>query len=78
MKFPTPDVREYAKVTGAVLLTLAVLQYTGVFSENAGAVDWVFLLGVGVLLPVFTYGLTIITENVAWLPDGDRMARTRE
>ena len=75
MNVPTPDVREYAKLTVAVLLALAVFQYTGVFAGNAGAIDWNFLLGVGVLLPIFTYVLALIADNVAWLPDIDRMAR---
>lgn len=78
MKFPRPDVQEYAKFTGTALLTLAVLQYTGIFYENAGTVNWKFLLGIGIILPIFTYILTIIAENIEWLPDYDKMTRTRE
>ncbi|WP_435130257.1 hypothetical protein [Halobaculum sp. D14] len=78
MKFPRPDIREYAKFTATVLLTLAVLQYTGIFYEGTGMVHWRFLLSLGVVLPIFTYLLTIITENIEWLPNYDRMNRTRQ
>ncbi len=78
MKFPRPDLQEYAKFTATVLLTLAVLQYTGIFYEDAGAVNWRFLLVVGMTLPIFTYLLSIITGNIERLPDYDRMTRTRK
>lgn len=78
MKLPRPDFREYAKFTATALLTLAFLQYTGIFYENAGAVNWRFLLILGVTLPAFIYILTIITVNIALLPDYDRMTLGRK
>ncbi|ELY62061.1 hypothetical protein C492_08530 [Natronococcus jeotgali DSM 18795] len=78
MEFPRPDLRENAKFTVTVLLTLAFLQYTGIFYENAGTINWRFLLILGMILPIFTCFLTIITANIEQLPDYDRVTRTRK
>ena len=78
MKFPRPDIKEYIKFTATALLTLAFLQYTGIFYESAATVHWQFLLNLGIVLPILTYILTIITGNIDGLPDYDRMNHTRK
>lgn len=73
MRFPRPAVDEYVVKTAVVVLTLAVIEYTGLFGSQAGTVDWRFLLMVGVMFPVFRYVLAVIGANTGLIPaiDGD-------
>jgi hypothetical protein len=78
MNFPRPDLQEYARFTVTALLTLAFLQYTGIFYENAGAVNLRFLIGVGITLPIFLYNITLVTGNVNGLKNYGEINRTGE
>ena len=75
MKWPSPAYREYFEFVATVLATLAILQYTGVFFENPGAIDPFYLISIGLLIPISTYLLTVIQENIAWIPQWNRMIR---
>lgn len=72
MELPKPDLREYANFTATALLTFAVLQYAGVFFDDPGQLDVVYLVSVGVLLPVSTYLLSVVLVNTP-LPNWERM-----
>ena len=76
MKFPKPSPKKYLDMIATVLVTMAVLQYTGIFAETSGELDLVSLATVGLILPFSTYLLTVIAENVAFLPDWDEMNRS--
>lgn len=78
MRLPSPAYREYLTLVATVLATLAVLQYTGTFFENSGVLDLRYLISVGVILPVSTYLLTVIQENIEWIPRWNRMIQTDE
>lgn len=78
MQFPRPDLREYARFAATALLTLAVLQYAGIFYDDPGIIDWRSLLVLGLILPVFAYLLTVVTGNIERLPDYEKMNRTRK
>lgn len=39
MRLPSPAYREYLTFVATILVTLAVLQYTGIFYEMSGAID---------------------------------------
>ncbi|WP_114578897.1 hypothetical protein [Saliphagus sp. LR7] len=73
MEFPRPDLREIIKLTVTFLLLLALFQYMGIFYENEGTIDWQFLFLTGMIIPIFTYLLTIITANIEYLPDYNTM-----
>ncbi len=73
MRFPRPAVDEYVVKTAVVVLTLAVIEYTGLVGSQAGSIDWRFLGMVGVMLPVFRYAVAMIGANTGLVPaiDGD-------
>lgn len=75
VNLPAPDYRAHVSFVATVLATLAVLQYAGIFYDDPGRVDPTFLLGVGVLLVVWSYVLTVILANVDALPQWERMVR---
>ncbi|WP_247730967.1 hypothetical protein [Halovivax limisalsi] len=75
MKFPTPDPTEYGTTILVVLATLAVLEYVGLFSEGSGTVDVPYLVGVGLLLPVAMYLISLTGANVAWIPEWNELNR---
>ena len=77
MEFPSPSFSEYGKSTLVALLIFAVLQYTGVFFDNPGEFDFAFLISVGILIPLFIYGISFVTANTGWLPDWDEKNQTR-
>ncbi|MUW15432.1 hypothetical protein GJ633_12880 [Halorubrum sp. CBA1125] len=72
MRFPRPSPSKYAGDTIAVVLTLAVLQYTGLFFDGPGTLDLSYLAAIAVLFPVFTYLISVVTANVEWVPSWDR------
>ena len=78
MKVPSPSLREHLKFVATVLATIAVVQYTGVFSGNPGEIDLTYLAGLGLLLPISAYLLTAILANSEWLPQWNRMVRNEE
>ena len=78
MWLPSPAYREYLKFVATVLVTLAVLQYTGTFFETSGAIDPIHLISVGLILPVTTYLLTVLQENSEWIPRWNRMVQSNE
>lgn len=78
MRLPSPAYKEYLRFVATVLVTLAVLQYTGIFYESSGAIDLRHLISVGLILPASTYLLTVIQENIEWVPRWNRMIRTDE
>lgn len=78
VRLPSPSYREYVELVATVLATLAVFQYLGIFSETPGVFDLTFLIGVGVFLPLVTYLLTVILENVEWVSQWDRMVQSKE
>jgi len=69
MRFPTPSPSEYAVNTAVVVLTLAVLQYTGWLSDDSAGLDPALLVVVAVTFPIFTYLLAVIAANVRWIPE---------
>jgi hypothetical protein len=78
VKLPSPAYREYLAFVATVIATLAILQFTGIFFGDPGAVDLRYLLGIALVLPVSTYLLTVVQENVEWIPRWDRMVQTSE
>jgi len=64
MRFPTPSLSEYAFNTALVVLTLAVLQYTGWLSDDPAGLDPAFLVVVAVTFPAFSYLLALVGANV--------------
>lgn len=78
MKVSSPSYREYIGFVATVLVTFAVLQYIGILFGNPGGFDLTYLAGIGILLPICTYLLTVILANVEWLPQWDRMVRSEE
>lgn len=74
MRLPSPSYGEYAKFVATVLLTIAALQYFGIFGPARG-VDISYLVGLGLTLPVCTYLLTVVCENIAWVSQWDRMVQ---
>ncbi|VTT87970.1 hypothetical protein DM2_1304 [Halorubrum sp. DM2] len=69
MRFPDPSLSEYAVNTAVVVLTLAVLQYTGWLSDDPAGLDPALLVVVAVTFPVFTYLLAVLAANVRWIPE---------
>jgi hypothetical protein len=63
IRFPRPAVDEYAVKTAVVVLTLAVIEYLGLFGSQAGTIDWRFLLLVGIMFPVFRYAIEVIAAS---------------
>ena len=63
MRFPNRSRSEYAVRTAIVVLTLAVLQYTGLVVDGAG-IDPGHLAAVAVLFPVFSYLIDVVVANV--------------
>ena len=64
MRFPTPPLSEYAINTALVVLTLAVLQYTGWLSDGPAGLDPAFLVVVAVTFPAFSYLIAVVVANV--------------
>ena len=64
MRFPTPSLSEYAINTAVVVLTLAVLQYTGWLSDDPAGLDPAFLVVVAVSFPAFSYLIAVVGANV--------------
>ena len=78
MKWPSPAYREYFEFVATVLVTLAVLQYTGTFFQTSGTIDPIHLISLGLILPVTTYLLTVLQENIEWIPRWNRMVQTNK
>lgn len=74
MRLPSPSYREYGEFVAAGLVTIAVLQYAGIF-VSSGEIDTTYLVVLGLTLPVSVYLLTVACENVTWVPRWDRMVR---
>lgn len=64
MRFPSPLPSEYALNTALVVLTLAVLQYTGWLWADPAGLDPAFLVAVAVMFPAFTYLIALVGANV--------------
>ncbi|WP_096393393.1 hypothetical protein [Halorubrum trapanicum] len=64
MRFPNPSLFEYALNTAVVVLTLAVLQYTGWLWADPAGLDPAFLVAVGVTFPAFSYLIALVGANV--------------
>ncbi|QUO46934.1 hypothetical protein [Halorubrum ruber] len=64
MRFPTPPLSEYALNTAVVVLTLAVLQYTGWLSADPAGLNPAFLVVVAVTFPAFSYLIAVVGANV--------------
>ena len=69
MKFPTPSPFVYAARTALVVLTVAVVRYSGLFLDEPGGLDPVFLALVAVTYPAFSYLLALIAANVKRVPE---------
>jgi hypothetical protein len=74
VRIPSPSYREYGEDVGAVLITIAVLQYVGMLGPP-GDIDLPYIVVTAVSLPVFMYILTVGCENISWLPQRDRMVQ---
>jgi hypothetical protein len=74
VRLPSPSYRGYAEFVATVLVTIAVLQYSGIFGAF-GDIDVVYLVEMSLILPVFTYLLTVALENIAWVSQWDRMVQ---
>ncbi|MFC7187113.1 hypothetical protein [Halorubrum yunnanense] len=64
MRFPSPSLSQYAINTLVVVLTLAVLQYTGWLSGDPTGLDPAFLVVVAVTFPAFSYLIALVGANV--------------
>ncbi|WP_434522268.1 hypothetical protein [Halorubrum sp. AS12] len=64
MRFPNPSLSEYALNTVVVVLTLAVLQYTGWLSDEPAGLEPALLAVVAVTFPVFSYLIALVGANV--------------
>jgi hypothetical protein len=76
VKVPSPSYGEYLKFVATVLSTIAVLQYVGIFGRPA-ELDIAYLAVLGLILPIFTYLLTVVLANVDSLSQWERMTRPR-
>lgn len=77
MRLPSPSYREYLKFVATVLVTIAVLQYTGIFGGSE-ELDFMYLAVLGLSLPIFTYLLTVALENISWVSQWQKMVRQKE
>ena len=77
MRFPSPSYREYVNFVATVLVTITVLEYAGIFGPS-GDIDMTYIVGIGLFLPVFTYLLTVVCENVTWVSQWERMVQTEK
>jgi len=77
MRLPSPSYREYVEFVATVLVTIAILQYIGIFGPS-GDIDISYLVGLSLTLPVFTYLLTVVFENVSWVSQWDKMVQNEE
>ena len=77
MKFPSPSYRAHLKFVATALVTIAVLQYTGIFG-SPGEVDFAYLADLAIGIPISTYLLTVVLENISWLSQWDQMVRRSE
>ena len=77
MRFPSPSYREYVGFVVTVLATITILQYIGVFGPS-GEIDITYLVGLSLTIPVFTYLMTVIFENVSWVSQWDKMVQNEE
>ena len=57
-----------------VLATIGVIQYLGAFG-SLGNITMNYFVGLAFTLPVFTYLLTVVCENIAWISQWDRMVQ---
>jgi len=64
VKLPKPSPSEYAARTALVVLTVAVVRYTGVLLDDPGGLDPVFLALIAVTYPAFSYLLSVLAANV--------------
>ena len=64
MRFPNRSRSEYAVRTAVVVLTLAVLQYTGLLLDGPAGIDPGHLAAVAVLFPAFSYLIDVVVANV--------------
>ncbi|GGJ15279.1 hypothetical protein GCM10008995_26360 [Halobellus salinus] len=77
MRLPSPSYREHVELVATVLVTITILQYLGVLGRS-GDIDVVFLVVLGITLPIFTYLLTVAGENIEWMSKWDRMVQADE
>lgn len=77
MRLPSPSYREYVEFVATVLVTITVLQYFGV-SGPSGDIEITHLVSLGLTLPVFTYLLTVVFENVNRISQWDRMVQNEQ
>ncbi len=77
MRFPSPSYREYVEFLATVLATIGVLQYLGVFG-SPGNITLSYFVGLAFTLPVFTYFLTVVCENISWISQWDKMVQDGE
>ncbi|KOX96027.1 MULTISPECIES: hypothetical protein [Halorubrum] len=64
MRSPNQSLAEYAARTVVVVLTLAVLQYTGLLLDGPAGIDPGHLAAVAVLFPAFSYLIALVGTNV--------------
>jgi hypothetical protein len=74
MRLPTPSCKGYTEFIATVLVTITVLQYVGIFGSS-GDIDLIYLVAMTLTLPVFTYLLTVASENVTGVSQWDRMVQ---
>lgn len=74
MRLPSPSYREYVEFVATVLVTVAGIQYLGVFGPPGG-LNVPYLAILGLTLPVVTSLLTVAGANVDRVPRWDRMIR---
>ncbi|MDB2225222.1 MULTISPECIES: hypothetical protein [Halorubrum] len=63
MRFPNRSLAGYAARTTVVVLTLAVLQYTGLLLDGPAGIDPGHLAVVAVLFPAFSYLIDVVVAN---------------
>jgi len=69
VRFPNPPLSEYAARTALVVLTVAVVRYTGFLLDEPDGLDPVFLASVAVTYPAFSYLFAVLAANAERAPE---------
>lgn len=77
MRLPSPAYREYLEFVATALVTIAVLQYMGIFGRSE-ELDLTYLAVLGLSIPISTYFLTVALENISRVSQWQKMVRQKE
>ncbi|ERG91944.1 MAG: hypothetical protein J07HQW1_01978 [Haloquadratum walsbyi J07HQW1] len=77
MRLPSHSHRDYVESVATILITTAIFQYVGVFGPS-GEINRIYLASLGLSVILFVYLLTVVCDNISWVPQWDRMVQTEE